>query len=203
MSEMSDKVGLLFDLHMLEVSEIDEPAIGEEFYIVKREGSMEDLISDEVLTEVEKKLGKDARESIKQAINILQPLYKDAPDDIKKAIETLASFIGVSINDKYPYPEVEKEITKNLESKLNTVLRLLERLAEELEKLKADINAEKEKKMEVKKSEEVEVKTEEIKKSEDELPPDKIDELLNLMKEKVEERNAIVSGLKKLIEERQ
>jgi len=201
MSEMSDKVGLLFDLHMLEVSEIDEPAIGEEFYIVKREGSMEDLISDEVLTEVEKKLGKDARESIKQAINILQPLYKDAPDDIKKAIETLAGFIGVSINDKYPYPEVEKEITKNLESKMNTVLRLLERLAEELEKLKADINAEKEKKMEVKKD--VEVKTEEVKKSEEELPPEKIDELLNLMKEKVEERNAIVSGLKKLIEERQ
>jgi hypothetical protein len=186
---------------MLEVSEIDEPAIGEEFYIVKREGSMEDLISDEVLTEVEKKLGKDARESIKQAINILQPLYKDAPDDIKKAIETLAGFIGVSINDKYPYPEVEKEITKNLESKMNTVLRLLERLAEELEKLKADINAEKEKKMEVKKD--VEVKTEEVKKSEEELPPEKIDELLNLMKEKVEERNAIVSGLKKLIEERQ
>ncbi len=201
MSEMSDKVGLLFDLHMLEVSEVDEPAIGEEFYIVKREGSMEDLISDEVLTEVEKKLGKDARESIKQAINILQPLYKDAPDDIKKAIETLAGFIGVSINDKYPYPEVEKEITKNLESKMNTVLRLLERLAEELEKLKADINAEKEKKMEVKKD--VEVKTEEVKKSEEELPPEKIDELLNLMKEKVEERNAIVSGLKKLIEERQ
>jgi len=201
MSEMSDKVGLLFDLHMLEVSEVNEPAIGEEFYIVKREGSMEDLISDEVLTEVEKKLGKDARESIKQAINILQPLYKDAPDDIKKAIETLAGFIGVSINDKYPYPEVEKEITKNLESKMNTVLRLLERLAEELEKLKADINAEKEKKMEVKKD--VEVKTEEVKKSEEELPPEKIDELLNLMKEKVEERNAIVSGLKKLIEERQ
>lgn len=201
MSEMSDKVGLLFDLHMLEVSEVDEPAIGEEFYILKREGSMEDLISDEVLTEVEKKLGKDARESIKQAINILQPLYKDAPDDIKKAIETLAGFIGVSINDKYPYPEVEKEITKNLESKMNTVLRLLERLAEELEKLKADINAEKEKKMEVKKD--VEVKTEEVKKSEEELPPEKIDELLNLMKEKVEERNAIVSGLKKLIEERQ
>jgi len=201
MSEMSDKVGLLFDLHMLEVSEVNEPAIGEEFYIVKGEGSMEDLISDEVLTEVEKKLGKDARESIKQAINILQPLYKDAPDDIKKAIETLAGFIGVSINDKYPYPEVEKEITKNLESKMNTVLRLLERLAEELEKLKADINAEKEKKMEVKKD--VEVKTEEVKKSEEELPPEKIDELLNLMKEKVEERNAIVSGLKKLIEERQ
>jgi len=186
---------------MLEVSEVNEPAIGEEFYIVKGEGSMEDLISDEVLTEVEKKLGKDARESIKQAINILQPLYKDAPDDIKKAIETLAGFIGVSINDKYPYPEVEKEITKNLESKMNTVLRLLERLAEELEKLKADINAEKEKKMEVKKD--VEVKTEEVKKSEEELPPEKIDELLNLMKEKVEERNAIVSGLKKLIEERQ
>ena len=181
---MSNEVYIIEDLVPVEISEVAEPAIGEYFYFIKGDGNMDKYLSQEYLALIEKKLGKQQAEAIKNALEILAPIFKDAPEDVKKAIAILAEAVG------YGYPEPKDEypepVEKNVMSKLDTVIKLVERLSEEVAKLKNDILTE------VKKQDnESEKKDEDI---ESEILRE-LDEIIRVLKERNDELNAILSGI--------
>ncbi len=183
------------DLQVLEISEVDVPAIGETFYFVKRGANMDEILAR--FDELEKSLGKEMVDKIKSALKVLKPIYDEAPADVKEAIEILAESVGYPApkEDKYPEPvkkseetsEIEStdEVVKRLEKKIETVEKLIQRLVEEFEKLKADYDKE--------------VKEKEVKKYAD--LEQRIDSLLDTMKARVEEKNSIIVGLRKLLKE--
>jgi|GEM_PF-4769930 len=193
------QVGLLEDVMVVEISEVENPAIRETFYIMKGD-KMVDIFSDAYYEKLEKKVGKKTAEAIKSALQILMPVFKNSPDDVKSAIVTLAEAVGYGYPepDKYPAPE-QVELEKRWESKINTVEKVINRIAEqvdrlieEFEKLKADLSE-----VNLKKSDNPEdnsqpqVDVGQLSKA--------LDELISLVENKIKEEEAIYSGLKKLL----
>lgn len=198
---MSNEIFEIEDLAPIEVSEVDEPAVGEYFYFIKRDSMMEDLLSEEFLAQIEKKLGKKSAEAIKNALTILQPIFKDAPEDVKKAIVILAEAVGYGYPepDKYPEPE---EVSKNASSKVETVLELTKKLLEEVEKLKKDILEEIRKRIPETQSvnQEPDIQEPETQKDEQEELLKELRELIRVVEERNKEWDSIISGLEKLQE---
>lgn len=117
----------LKDLDVLSVHFVDDPAVEDAKFLIKKSKNPEEVKQEEVKEETEKEeVAKSFEKDFKKAIELLMKVKDKLPDEVKKLIDKLKD---------YSYGEIYPEPTKK-SKEVEEVLKAKEQVEKELEEVK-------------------------------------------------------------------